>query len=782
MKYFIKFKSLFIIFIIIITKGICFSQQTDSDLNPLREIPAVSALAKDTLVISMSRNFYPFTFINTEGKPAGIFVDIWNLWSEKTGQKTEFLPSTWNETLENIKNSNADIHSGLAVTHEREEWMIFSQELYENSFCFFFPLKQEKILSLSELSGEKIGVIQNSSQEEYLKKNYPDIELILFKSTQEAILSAKEGHIRAVADSYLSTSSDIMQLGLTGEFECSKEILYSKKFHAGVLKKNKELLAFVDKGFDSISNNELAEIEKRWILDPEKRYYRTLGNLRLTESEKLWIKEHKTVRIQAYQNFEPFGFIDPEGKPVGYTADYVRLIGSKIGINFKLIPVPMSDTDNMLKKGDLDIIYSYNIPGRKSYVNFSKPIIFATWGVIHQNNISFLGSFSVLKGRKVFYTKGLRSYEQIAAQYPEISLIQMENIEEALKAVSNSQADAYIGDMAISGYMIQKYGLTNLKISGVQNYQSEPLMFAIRKDWDEFVGIMNKAVTAVTQKEVDNLFNKWFPVVYESSAYWRLIFKWGLGIGGVLIVIIGITLYWNRRLAKEISERICAEELLRTSEELFRQSFENANVGVCLVGTDGRFIKVNRKLCEMFGYESQELEKMTVNDVIHPDSPEKSTRFIQHAVEGQISTDEFEKKYINRQNHIVWGRVSSSLIRDAAGNPIYFISHVRDITASKQAEEYLKLNEARLESLLRISQYKTDNTKDLLEYALDEAIILTGSKIGYIYYYNEERREFILNTWSKDVMKECRIIAPQTLYHIDKTGAWGEAVRERVRL
>jgi len=763
MKYFIKFKSLFIISVIIIINGICFSQQTDSDMNPLREIPAVAALAKNTLVISISRNFYPFTFINTEGKPAGLFVDIWRLWSERTEQKIEFLPSAWNETLENIKNGSADIHSGLAVTSEREEWMIFSQELYENSFYLFFPLKQGKILSLKELSGERVGVVQNSSQEEYLKKNYPDIDLILFKSTQDVILSARDGYIRAFADSYLSTSSDVMQLGLAGEFECE----------------NKKLLDFVDKGFDAVSNNELAEIEKRWIQDPERRYYRNLENLRLTESEKLWIKEHKTVRIHAPRNLEPFGFLDPEGKPAGYTADYVRLIGGKIGINFRFIPAFMSDTDNMLKNGDLDIIYSYNIPGRKSYVNFSKPFIFATWGVIHQNNISFIGSFSVLKGKKVVYVEELRHYEQITDQYPEVGLTRMESIESALKAVSNSEADAYIGDMAISGYMIQKYGLTNLKISGIQNYQNEPLMFAIRKDWDEFVGIMNKAVTAINQKEADDLFNKWFPVVYEDRAYWRLIFRWGLGICAVLTVITGITFYWNRRLTKEISERIRAEELLRTSEELFRKTFENANVGVSLVGTDGKFIKVNQKLCKMLGYESHKLEKMTVNDVTHPDYQETSSRFLHRAVEGQITGDEFEKKYINRQNHIVWGQVSGTLIRDIKGNPLYFISHVQDITARKLAEEYLKLNEARLESLLRISQYKTDNTKDLLDYALDEALRLTRSKIGYIYYYNDEKREFTLNTWSKDVMKECRITKFHTIYHLDKTGVWGEAVRKK---
>jgi len=89
------------------------------------------------------------------------------------------------------------------------------------------------------------------------------------------------------------------------------------------------------------------------------------------------------------------------------------------------------------------------------------------------------------------------------------------------------------------------------------------------------------------------------------------------------------------------------------------------------------------------------------------------------------------------------------------------------------------LNESRLQSLLKITQYKAENIQQLLDYSLDEAIMLTSSKIGYIYHYDEQKRIFTLNSWSKDVMKDCRITEPQTVYELDKTGIWGEAVRKR---
>ncbi len=96
-----------------------------------------------------------------------------------------------------------------------------------------------------------------------------------------------------------------------------------------------------------------------------------------------------------------------------------------------------------------------------------------------------------------------------------------------------------------------------------------------------------------------------------------------------------------------------------------------------------------------------------------------------------------------------------------------------------RAEEQIRLNDARLQSLLKIMQHRSKTIKEFLDYALDEAIKITQSRIGYIFFYNESSRQFILNSWSKDVMEECTIASPQTCYELDKTGVWGEAVRQR---
>jgi signal transduction histidine kinase/ActR/RegA family two-component response regulator len=86
---------------------------------------------------------------------------------------------------------------------------------------------------------------------------------------------------------------------------------------------------------------------------------------------------------------------------------------------------------------------------------------------------------------------------------------------------------------------------------------------------------------------------------------------------------------------------------------------------------------------------------------------------------------------------------------------------------------------ARMQSLVRILKHRADSTRELLDFTLDEAISLTDSRIGYIYHYSEERRQLVLNSWSRDVMDLCSVVSRQTVYDLDQTGTWGEAVRQR---
>lgn len=102
-----------------------------------------------------------------------------------------------------------------------------------------------------------------------------------------------------------------------------------------------------------------------------------------------------------------------------------------------------------------------------------------------------------------------------------------------------------------------------------------------------------------------------------------------------------------------------------------------------------------------------------------------------------------------------------------------------EIAEHKWVDNESMKNEVRLQRLVDILQHPSETIQEFLDYSLTQSIRLTHSQIGYIYHYDEERKEFILNTWSEEVMKECAVEKQQTCYELDKTGIWGEAVRQR---
>ena len=147
-----------------------------------------------------------------------------------------------------------------------------------------------------------------------------------------------------------------------------------------------------------------------------------------------------------------------------------------------------------------------------------------------------------------------------------------------------------------------------------------------------------------------------------------------------------------RDMAEAIKQR---EQALRETEERFRLAFANANTGMCLVDLHGRFLQVNEKMSAIFGYSRQELLVMNVNDLTLPDDQTLSPAFIQGALKGIQDNAIFEKRYRHRDGQIIHGQVASSLVRDADGQPLYFISQVEDITervaVEKRIQETMRL-------------------------------------------------------------------------------------------
>ncbi len=151
---------------------------------------------------------------------------------------------------------------------------------------------------------------------------------------------------------------------------------------------------------------------------------------------------------------------------------------------------------------------------------------------------------------------------------------------------------------------------------------------------------------------------------------------------------------------EDINERKRAEEALRESEHLFRSVFEQAAVGIAFCGVDGRYERVNQKMCDIVGYTPAELCQRTFQEITHPEDVALDVSHSRRLFAGEIDRFTIEKRYIRKDGTPVWVNMTTSLLQTSADAPMYSISIVEDITEDKQMEEALAQERNRLRTII----------------------------------------------------------------------------------
>jgi two-component system, cell cycle sensor histidine kinase and response regulator CckA len=230
-----------------------------------------------------------------------------------------------------------------------------------------------------------------------------------------------------------------------------------------------------------------------------------------------------------------------------------------------------------------------------------------------------------------------------------------------------------------------------------------------------------------------------------------------------------------------IKKMITNEDLL-FQEDTFSGAFHYAAIGMALVSPEGRWLKVNNALCEIVGYQKEELLTKTFQEITHPDDLASDLEQVRQVLASEIQSYQMEKRYFHKNGRVVWVFLSVSLVRDADGNPLYFISQIQNITARKHAEEILRQAENQYRSiidnaLVGIFQTSADgkyisgnpSMARMLGYDSPARMTMSVTDIGQQLYVDpERRRELCRRLVAENVVRdfECE------LYRADGKRIW----------
>ena len=157
--------------------------------------------------------------------------------------------------------------------------------------------------------------------------------------------------------------------------------------------------------------------------------------------------------------------------------------------------------------------------------------------------------------------------------------------------------------------------------------------------------------------------------------------------------------------AIDVTEMRAAAEALRNSEARFESTFENAGVGLAHCGLDGRWLRVNRAACAMFGYTPENLIGRHYKEIVHPDHIAEGVDIGGRMYRREIASFTHEVRYLHREGAVLWAKTSGVYVPAHGSNPEHVIIAIADITQRKMAEDSLRQSEADLAAVL-------DNTQD----------------------------------------------------------------------
>lgn len=655
------------------------------------------------IVIADDRDYPPFVFLDSTGEPRGIIVDIWRLWSDKTGIAVEFRLMEWEAALASVREGRADAVGGLFRTPERDALFEYSQPYAEISTAIFFHHQIGGVRGIQDLAGFRIGVVRGDSAEELLRTSHPGLIAVGYPGIRDLVEAAVAGEVRVfIADTpaalyYLSRHQE------GSDFRQASPPLAISALHAAVRKGDAELLAVVHGGFEQVSETEILQIMEDWAGNtPVSRVWWMqiaigFGGLaallvgvsgwnmllrrrvrdktaELEASLQASAAREEQFRLLIEHQSDLVVKVDLQGRFLYVSPSYCRTFGRSETELLGKAFMPMVHEDDL--PSTTEAMKALFEPPHTAYME-QRAMTVEGWRWLAWNDSAVLGPAGEIReiigvGRDITERKVA---EELLRQ----------SEERFAKAFHSSPAPLVISDIE-SGRFID----VNARWVEMLGFSREDQIGRTSKDvgiWSD-PGQRDRAVEILRRQG----FFKEFPIEFVTkdgdtrSALWS----------AEIVSLQGRDVLLS--LIYDYTERRKVEEALRESESRYRSVIDNIQDVYYRTDANGLLIMISPSGVRLLGYGSED-EMLGRHNETFWFEPARRKDFIDLLrARGRVSDHEVTLKRKDGQPVLV--ATSSNLYFDGQGGLLGVEGIFRDIAERKKAEEALRASEEKFRSIV----------------------------------------------------------------------------------
>ena len=641
--------------------------------------------APDTLRVTLIDNYPPYIMRDSDGVLSGYLVDEWRLWESKTGVRVELMAGNPESSIKNMLEGRADVIDTLYRSTFRENMFDFSQPYATLPVSIYTASRLDDIKELSGLDGFQVGVKEGDTCIGELISGgiaqfevYPDYEALMLAALAQKI------HVFCMAD----LPANFLFFHAQAEQQLSKAFtLYTNVFYRAVSKGSASTLALVEQGFAAITAAEREQLHERWMGRgishplPQGLLYtiaiavvlillllavslllRRMVRLRTAALLVSQSKLQATLDAMPDLLFELDSggrYIDyhsPRAESLAMPAD--RFLGRtmKEALPPEAAKVGMAALEEARQKGfSTGALFELTMADGKRWFELSISKKAAAPG----QDPTYIALSRDISDRKLAEAE-LQSRERLLGLFVENSPAAIAMFDRDMRYLVAS--DRYLED----------YGLGKDSLVGRSHYDVFPELTEREKD------IHQRCLAGASDRCENDPF-----IRLNGSVDWvtweiRPWYEKKDHIGGIIF------------FSEITTERMHMEAALRSSEEAYRATFDQAAVGIARLDPGGKWLEVNQRCAEALGYTQDELLQLTLRDITHPDDLSVSLDYLDKIQSGVIDDCTIETRYISKSSEAVWVSQTMSALRGYDGSVKYYIAVIEDISLRKHHQAQLQ--------------------------------------------------------------------------------------------
>jgi polar amino acid transport system substrate-binding protein len=500
------------------------------------------------IALGTDSSWEPFVIVNPNGRISGYDADILQKINQLTGANFTLTAGQWPDMQAKAKSREIDgLSTGTAI-QERRSYLNFSVPYLTLQKSVFTSSGNPLLIqNRADLQQKTLVVQKGNLADRELAEQFKQSHILYVDTVEELFSSISTGAADATfgngATLYLANKLGMPYLHVAFHLPQKLNLVF------GVRKEWPEAISILNKGLAALEAHEKTGIQTRWFSQQPPLADNKSANdlINLSDDEKSIILQQSTLRMCVDPHWPPFSNINQEGKYEGISADIAETIRQRLGVNLTLIPSSSwNESIAFIHDKKCDIITTIHpTEARKEFLNFTQtlftsPIVLAT-----RLDQFFISDLKKITDQSIAIIKNSAAVTLVKNKYPQINLIEVLSVKEGLTLLSEKKVFGYIDSLEVIAYNVNKSHYVNLKISSTLPIEYD-IAIGIRKDWPEWIPLINKAIQSISSEQHQKIHNTWIGISYENS----FDYTWLGSILAVITLCTGILVYRNREVTK----------------------------------------------------------------------------------------------------------------------------------------------------------------------------------------------------------------------------------------